>query len=82
MSKQYKLRDYSNYLKENNISLIDFKRVLSFRPRIIKVNDEHVIDFDGQVVIFKYFNLPKSFYDFMNYQDFIDDRDKSINDLL
>lgn len=67
--------DYSNYLKENNIPLIDFKRLLSFRPRIIKVNDEWIIEFDG-------FDLSNSFNDFMDYQDFIDDRDKSISDLL
>lgn len=80
MSKQYKLRDYINYLTENNISRNDFKRLLSSRPIIIKVNDEHVVDFDGLINSKKSF--PNSFNDFMDYQDFIDDRDKSINDLL
>lgn len=68
MSKQYKLRDYINYLTEN-------KQSVSRDTFITRVNDEWIIEFDG-------FDLSNSFYDFMDYQDFIDDRNKSINDLL
>lgn len=68
MSKQYKLRDYINYLTEN-------KQSVSRDTFITRVNDEWIIEFDG-------FDLSNSFNDFMDYQDFIDDRNKSISDLL
>jgi len=68
MSKQYKLMDYSNYLTEN-------KQSVSRDTFITRVNDEWTIEFDG-------FDLSNSFNDFMDYQDFIDDRNKSISDLL
>ena len=71
MSKQYKLMDYINYLTEN-------KQSVSRDTFITRVNDEWIIEFDGFQVV----NLPKSFNDFMDYQDFIDDIDKSISDLL
>lgn len=63
--------DYINYLTEN-------KQSVSRDTFITRVNDEWIIEFDGFQVV----NLPKSFNDFMDYQDFIDDIDKSISDLL
>lgn len=60
--------DYSNYLTEN-------KQSVSRNTFITRVNDEWIIEFDR-------FDLSNSFYDFMDYQDFIDDRNISISDLL